>query len=131
MRLKRSGHLTTCQLPVLDPLTALMDETPDEALWLAVPGSLYRLKGGASPPFIGPGDGMPQSRPSVMTHDREGYIQFTTDREGIVWVGTLNHGINRLNRRVVTSISTAAGLASDPDAGISTLQRSLDSRQQL
>jgi signal transduction histidine kinase/ligand-binding sensor domain-containing protein len=111
--LTRNGRVTRYPLP-FDPLHPApkrgalpisdlqMDEAEGGVLWLAAAGRLYRMEGGAVASYTAE-DGMPQSYVRAIMHDRDGQI----------WLATVNDGVCRLAANRFTCYKKAAGLSSD------------------
>jgi signal transduction histidine kinase/ligand-binding sensor domain-containing protein len=79
-----------------------MEETADGALWLALPGGLYRLGSGGYAVYTAK-DGLPQSSISALAQDRQGGLWLATERDGAC----------RFANRHFTCYTTVDGLSSN------------------
>ena len=109
LRRTMGGHESRFPLPFKVSLerdegfnSVQMAETPDGALWLALTGGLYRLEGVAYTAYT-PRDGLPGGYISALTHDREGGL----------WLATVQDGACRFADRRFTCYTTASGLSSN------------------
>jgi signal transduction histidine kinase/ligand-binding sensor domain-containing protein len=117
--LTRNGRSTRYPLP-FDPLhpaprrgpfsvsDVRMVEGERGVLWLAAAGRLYRIDGNAVSTYTAE-DGMPQSFIRAMMYDRDGKV----------WLATVEQGACRFADRHFTCIKAADGLSSDITTSIS------------